>query len=119
MGRLNDMLWLLARRIEAETASIRVGVALRSLEQHYRQDQPRVPAGSPEGGQWTEISDTGRRTQVAFAARLVDQRVGIGDDKLIRMCTYLDMLGRQLSKELDASEPCPPTLRAKPYYGSV
>ena len=47
----------LTRRIEAETAAIRFGVLARRLaqvlvEEKYRSDQPRVPAGRPEGGQW-------------------------------------------------------------------
>lgn len=40
-----------------ELASIEVGLALlkleRALARKYRPDQPRVPAGSPDGGEWT------------------------------------------------------------------
>ncbi len=41
---------------------------VEDIERKYRSDQPRVPAGSPEGGQWTGGSRTsGNTVQTAGA----------------------------------------------------
>lgn len=107
------------RRMEAAIAEGRFGMLLRALERRYRPDQPRVPAGTPEGGQWTNSgSDAGRR-QVALAGWLIGQRVGVVYDRLIRMCTYEDFYGRQYSREFDATEACPRTLAVPPQYGPM
>jgi hypothetical protein len=53
MGGLEHGVTLLAARLRHEAAAIRTTSAFRALERHYRPDQPRVPAGRPEGGQWT------------------------------------------------------------------
>lgn len=38
-----------------------------SIEQKYRPDQPRVPAGNPDGGQWADEGDQAEQTeQVQF-----------------------------------------------------
>lgn len=38
-----------------QLAMIKLGLALdRWLDYAYRPDQPRVPAGHPDGGQWTD-----------------------------------------------------------------
>jgi hypothetical protein len=61
---------LAAERREGEIASMRCALASigldlalvrlqRALARKYRPDQPRVPAGNPEGGQWTS-SDQSR-----------------------------------------------------------
>ncbi len=45
------------RRLRSELAGLRVELALlRSglVERKYSPDQPRVPAGTPEGGRWTD-----------------------------------------------------------------
>ena len=106
-------------RLRTATAETRLTIALLALEQHYRRDQPRVPAGVPEGGQWTNerpnTSASPRR--VALAARLIGQRVGPGDGKLLRHCIYQDMLGGQRTIELDAQFSCAPTIPAAPFYG--
>src|SRR5262245_14792097 len=49
------MLRSLINRIEYYFAAERLRIAGRRVLQHwkYRPDQPRVPAGSSEGGQWT------------------------------------------------------------------
>lgn len=59
------------------------------------------------------------RIDVALAGRLIDQRVGVGDGRLIRMCPYQDMFGRQYSVELDAGLHCPKTRPAAPYFGPL
>ena len=56
-------------------------------------------------------------TEGLTAATCLDQRVGVGDGKLIRMCTYQDYLGRQYSRELNAAELCPTYYVALPHYG--
>jgi hypothetical protein len=52
-----------ARPGTAELASLGLDLALfelkRALALKYRADQPRVPAGNPHGGQWTDGSDSG------------------------------------------------------------
>jgi hypothetical protein len=88
------------------------------LEQRYRPDQPRVPAGNSEGGQWTDGDRTNEsRVDVALAGRLIDQRMGHAGGRWIRMCTYIDFLGRQYSREIDATELCPTYYVAPPHFG--
>jgi hypothetical protein len=78
------------------------------IETRYRPDQPRVPAGNPEGGQWT--NDGGGHLQVtAITWRLLDQRVGPGPNGLIRSCTYIDSTGIMRTIFIDAIRLCPPT----------
>ena len=51
----------------AELAICRTNLALLNLEialfRKYRPDQPRVPAGNPDGGQWTDGGGDGSRTR--------------------------------------------------------
>ena len=117
-ARLADRIGLLTSIILHETAAMRVMTAARALEQYYRPDQPRVPAGTPEGGQWTDAgSSRDDRQDTALAAPLIGQRVGIVETEFKRMCTYMDMFGRQYSREVPAGEPCPRTLVVPPYRG--
>ena len=50
-------------QVRAELASLGLDLALielkRALALKYRADQPRVPAGNPHGGQWTDGSASG------------------------------------------------------------
>jgi hypothetical protein len=39
--------------LKALVADVRFTLALWRLARKYRPDQPRVPAGNPDGGQWT------------------------------------------------------------------
>jgi hypothetical protein len=39
--------------------SMRLELALRRFQEKYSPDQPRVPAGNPDGGQWTDGSGEG------------------------------------------------------------
>jgi hypothetical protein len=96
------------------------------FERRYRPDQPRVPAGNPHGGQWTDAggasrsrnsSGTKKPIKTALAGVLVLQKVGVGQAGMMRMCTYEDMFGRQFSREQSASEFCPRTLAVPPYHG--
>jgi hypothetical protein len=44
--------------LRRELAEIKFALALRRIAYKYRDDQPRVPKGNPDGGQWT--GDAGR-----------------------------------------------------------
>jgi hypothetical protein len=61
-------------------------VALRGgLERRYRADQPRVPAGKPDGGQWTRDGTATGRLPAGFA-RVAQNVSGIrkhGVDQII------------------------------------
>lgn len=61
-------------RLRSDLAALRFQLALIRLEgteRKYRSDQPRVPAGSPEGGEWTG-GDTGFATSAGDAPLLDD-----------------------------------------------
>jgi hypothetical protein len=107
--------------VRLATLELKLGTLLRSLERRYNADQPRVPAGSPKGGQWTSIGGSrgAVRIRAALAAKLLTQRVGVGDDRMIRHCIYHDYFGRQFGQEQDAAKVCPPTLTVPPYYGPL
>ena len=50
-ARLAHLRWLLA--------DLKFDLTLRRLARKYRPDQPRVPAGSPDSGQWTDAGGGG------------------------------------------------------------
>lgn len=104
--------------VQGATLELKLGAFARALERRYSPDQLRVPAGTPEGGRWTATGESpSARTRTALAGVLIDQRVGVGDGELIRMCTYQDMFGRLRSREIDAGKLCPPVLKFPAYYG--
>lgn len=107
--------------IKLATLELKLHNFLAALERHYRPDQPRMPAGRPEGGQWTRVggSSGGSRTRTALTGVLILQRVGVGRDGLIRHCIYQDMFGRQFTREQNAIELCRPTLPVPPYHGPL
>lgn len=39
--------------VQGAKLELKLGAFARALERRYSPDQPRVPAGTPEGGQWT------------------------------------------------------------------
>ena len=49
--------------MELQLALVKIGLALRrdSLRHKYRPDQPRVPRGNPDGGQFTREGGAGGR----------------------------------------------------------
>jgi hypothetical protein len=109
---VDTMLKTLVRRIEAETAAMRFMRAARALDRRYRPDQPRVPAGNPDGGEWTPIgSRDSTPVGTANIATLIDQRVGVGEKGMIRSCTYIDADGKMYTRMIDAIDLCPPILR--------
>ncbi|MBI4923904.1 MAG: hypothetical protein HY834_19395 [Devosia nanyangense] len=94
------------RWLEHENAVARFDLTIRAfrralLEQRYRPDQPRVPAGRPEGGEWTRVG-TGRGDSVGVAEVIyVCTRVGsvpIKDETggLAYAVSYLCGFGNQL-----------------------
>jgi hypothetical protein len=111
----------LENEIRLATVSLKLDVLVAALERRYRADQPRAPKGTPGGGQWVYAGGptTPSRIRTALAAVLHTQRVGLGDNGLVRHCIYVDMLGRQLTREIDASKYCPPTVAAPPYHGAL
>lgn len=98
-------------------AQRRFGRALDDLVRKYREDQPRVPKGTPEGGQWVGGNRTQERSRMrtALAGRLIMQRVGLGDVGLVRHCTYEDYFCWQYTIEINAAKLCRPTYPTKPY----
>lgn len=59
-----------ALRLEYAAAEVRLRLAATALghaliERRYRPDQPRVPAGSPDGGQWTTVGGGTPNTHIA------------------------------------------------------
>lgn len=117
---LERQIGVLTLRFRQQSAAATFVTVLRELERRNWEDQPRVPAGRREGGQWTDEDGTSEDRQgVALAAPLIGQRVGIVNTELKRMCTYMDMFGRQYSAEYLATEVCPPTLVVPPYHGLV
>lgn len=71
------MRWQLAA-LRVEVAFLRVRLFLRA----YHPDQPRVPAGNPHGGQWTD-GDAGDGRPAGDDARIVP--VGDRDDRRYRV----------------------------------
>ena len=74
--------------VERELVNVQLDLATRNvesalLELHYIPDQLRVPAGSPDGGQWT---DEGRQNDL-FPATSVIQDENSGADARFRELT--------------------------------
>jgi hypothetical protein len=58
-------------RLKAEVAALKSELKFRQLLRalKYSPDQPRVPAGNPDGGQWTSIA--GNESAVQIAGRVI------------------------------------------------
>jgi hypothetical protein len=50
-------------RVRQMLADVKSELAWRRFVRKYRDDQPRVPAGNPDGGQWTDGGGTGAARQ--------------------------------------------------------
>lgn len=118
--RLAELDYLMAD-LRLDLAARRFHCALDDMVRKYRPDQARAPKGTPEGGRWVSegTSQSERRIRIALSAVLSAQRVGLGDNGLVRHCIYLDALGRQFTREIDAAKFCPPTIVPPPYYGPL
>lgn len=83
-------------RLRYESAANRVVSAFHGLERRYSPDQPRVPAGNSDGGQWTDTgaSGAGRRRhaqnmgKVTFSGSLVRQNYDSQVDRVL--CMFYD-----------------------------
>lgn len=54
-----------------------IAAQIQSILRKYRPDQPRVPAGQPTGGQWTDDAAVGERIQdAAVGERIPDAAIG-------------------------------------------
>ena len=53
--------------LRREFASLKLEYELRRFQQKYSPNQPRVPAGNPDSGQWTSGGGAAARTRVADA----------------------------------------------------
>src|SRR5947209_8759170 len=53
--------------LRRELASLKLEYELRRFQQKYSPNQPRVPAGNPDCGQWTSGGGAAARTRVADA----------------------------------------------------
>jgi hypothetical protein len=101
------------------------------LERRYNPDQPRVPAGNSDGGQWTSIggsegsaaASSGERgggsqghkpVRTAFAGRLDNVQLLHMEGTYFWMCYYKDMLGRKWGRSLQIDRICPDTYPAPP-----
>ena len=100
--------------------------ARRAPERRYSPDQPRVSAGSPDGGQWTGASGShagARRSasrkpiQTALAGRLEKVELLHMERTYFWMCNYRDILGRRYGFSLHLSKVCPETWVAPPADG--
>lgn len=70
----------------------------------YSADQPRVPAGSPEGGQWT-AADSGLPTPESTAMRDRLHREGFFGDPSARNLGVAETRSRELEKRMSALLP--------------
>jgi len=73
--------WL---RAQCEVACVRVLMAAQRYadallrEDKYSPDQPRVPAGNPDGGQWTDAGGSGEASVELAQARSRGGNVRVG-----------------------------------------
>lgn len=58
------------RRISLFTMELKLYNFVQALERHYSPSQPRVPAGNPDGGEWT--GGTGRNTSDGAFRKIVE-----------------------------------------------
>lgn len=115
-GRMDGGALMLA--IKLATVELKLQSLEFALERHYRPDQPRVPAGHPQGGQWTSTGGQARkreRVRTAFGAIYVwERQVAHPVLGLARKCFYRDMLDRWFAVPVGIDKQCPPTYPADP-----
>jgi hypothetical protein len=71
---LQQMRWRVAV-MRMETGCLRLGLALKA---GFDPNQPRVPAGNPDGGQWTRVGEgVGDQGQVSVAQNATPRRYSI------------------------------------------
>jgi hypothetical protein len=104
--------------VKLATLEMRLHTFQAALERNYRPDQPRVPAGQREGGQWTLVGGPAPRqdrVRTAFGAVYkFQQQVAHPVLGLARKCFYRDMLDRWFAVPMGIDKACPPTYPADP-----
>lgn len=97
------------RELRYHNASSRVLLALRALERRYRADQPRAPAGQPDGGQWIAVGTSPRRRtaqgRVTFSGPLIKQNYDSATGTF--QCTYYDAQHDYRFTVVVAADKCP------------
>jgi hypothetical protein len=81
----------------------------RSLKANFNPDQPRVPAGHPDGGQWTRVAGSltdisaARRRAGGLLRRIGDRLVKLTPEQQIRIDTYESQANAAITRvqELD------------------
>jgi len=63
LARQVDALRASHARVRIMLADLKFELALRALGRKYSPGQPRVPAGNPDGGQWTDGGGSGEQTE--------------------------------------------------------
>jgi len=66
--------------VHASNVEAKLGELARAVETKYDPDQPRVPAGNPDGGQWT---DAGAGGSGGSSGSVSSSTVGSGDVRKI------------------------------------
>ena len=110
------VLRLVTSRLRTESAAVRLMTKTHELERRYSPEQPRVPAGTPEGGQWTgglggNDAATGRPPVAGGRVTFSGYLIGKGTDEATgsTYCLYFD--SREQYTFRVAAEPggyCPP-----------
>jgi hypothetical protein len=100
-------------RLRWEHAALRMDLAMLrlqlALEAAFNPNQPRVPAGHPDGGQWTDgdagiipVADSDRPSKEKYLNQhIMDRHVGKSDAELIARVDRETIRGRFLSKIID------------------
>lgn len=65
-------------RLRHDFAKLKLEYELRRFRQKYSPDQPRVPAGNPDGGQWTSEGSGGNAARPSDSDRARDPRTSEG-----------------------------------------
>jgi len=88
-------------RVKAELAEINYELAWRRILRKFRPDQPRVPAGSPQGGQWTS-GDGGGGGAGADIGTDTDANTELEQDQGTPLSTARDQTSRDDLPQLEA-----------------
>jgi hypothetical protein len=84
--------------LRAMLSDLKLDLVLQRLRRKYSPDQPRVPAGNPDGGQWTSGGGSSARPAVqGRPTRLADNR---RDNKMVRDIAVQLRLSKEQSQQL-------------------
>ncbi len=86
--RASDASWTASARLrrvncllQANLVEIKLAQLADAVGAKFNPNQPRVPAGNPDGGQWTGSGGGSAATGQAFGGSLVDQRQLAASDR--------------------------------------